>query len=121
MNYPFLLLKSNCSHSPFQIYCIFAEQKLRQGDTNTNYDTSLVPCMHILKEVCYMTSFPTIHFIYDSIIISQEHLKQSTCQGTCVYFTTLIATIHYNKQPVVDSRKIEGYIYLRKTIAALFF
>ena len=62
--------------------------------------------MHILKEVCFMTtSFPAIHFFYDSVIISREHLKKSTCQGNRVYFTTLFATIHYNKRSVVDSRK----------------
>ena len=67
------------------------------------------------------TSFPAIHFFYDSVIISREHLKQSTCQGNCVYFSTLVATIHYNKRSVVDSRKIEEYVYLRKTIVALLF
>ena len=62
--------------------------------------------MHILKEVCFITtSFPAIHFFYDSVIISREHLKKSTCQGNRVYFTTLFATIHYNKRSVVDSRK----------------
>ena len=62
--------------------------------------------MHILKEVCFMTtSFPAIHFFYNSVIISWEHLKKSTCQGNCVYFTTLFATIHCNNQSVVDSRK----------------
>ena len=62
--------------------------------------------MHILKEVCFITtSFPAIHFFYDSVIISREHLKKSTCQGNRVYFTTLFATIHYNKRSAVDSRK----------------
>ena len=62
--------------------------------------------MHILKEVCFITtSFPAIHFFYDSVIISREHLKKSTCQRNCVYFTTLFATIHYYKRSVVDSRK----------------
>ena len=62
--------------------------------------------MHILKEVCFMTtSFLAIQFFYDSVIISREHLKKSTCQGNRVYFTTLFATIHYNKRSVVDSRK----------------
>ena len=54
------------------------------------------------------------------VIISWERLKRSICQGHCVYFTTLVATIHYNKQFVVDSRKIEKYVYLRKPIVALF-
>ena len=62
--------------------------------------------MHILKEICFMTtSFPASHFFYDSVIISREHLKKSTCQGNFAYFTTLFATIHYNKLSVVDSRK----------------
>ena len=38
----FLLKKSNCSHSFFQIYCVFAEEKLRQGDIiSTNYHNFL--------------------------------------------------------------------------------
>ena len=61
--------------------------------------------MHILKEICFITtSFPAIHFFYDSVVISREHLKKSTCQRNCVYFTTLFATIHYMRS-VVDSRK----------------
>ena len=58
------------------------------------------------KKVCYMTtSFTAINFFYDSVIISQEHLKQSTCQRTCLYFTILFATVHYNKRSAVNSRK----------------
>ena len=61
--------------------------------------------MHTLKEICSITtSFPTIHFFYDSVVISREHLKKSTCQRNSVYFTTLFATIHYMRS-VVDSRK----------------
>ena len=102
--------------------CVFAEQELLQGDIiNNNFDISLISGMHILKEVCYMmTSFPAIHFFYDRVIISREHLKWSICQGHCVYFTALAAVIHYNKRSVVDSRKFEGYVYLMKTIVALW-
>ena len=58
------------------------------------------------KKLCHMTtSFPAIHFFYDSVIISRDHLKQSTCQGNCVYFTILFATIHYNNRSAVDSGK----------------
>ena len=39
-----------------------------------------------------MTSFPASHFFYDSVIVSQEHLKRSACQRNCVYYTTLFAT-----------------------------
>ena len=106
MSFPCSIIKSNCSHSFFQIYCVFAEQELWQKDTGNNYSVFLVSGMRILKEVCFMTvSFPAIHLFCDSVIISQEHLKKSTCQGNCVYFTTRLATIHYNKRSVVDLRK----------------
>ena len=39
-------------------FTVFTEQELYQEDiVNTNYDTSLVSGMHILKEVCYMTTY----------------------------------------------------------------
>ena len=51
--------------------------------------------MHILNEVCYLTaSIRATYFFYNTLIISREHLKRSVCQGGCVYFKTLIATIH---------------------------
>ena len=51
--------------------------------------------MHILNEVCYLTkSIAAIHFFYGSFIVSQEHLQRSIFQGHCIYFTTLVATIH---------------------------
>ena len=72
-------------HSFFQIYCVFTEHKLWQGDTNNDYNISLVSGMHILKEVSFMAvSFPSIHFFWDSVIISREHLKKFTYQGNCV-------------------------------------
>ena len=65
-------------------------------------------------------SFRAIRFFfYDSVIISREHWKQSTCQGNCVYFTKLVAAIHYNKRSVVDSRKNEEYV--QETIVAMLF
>ena len=58
------------------------------------------------RKVCYMTaSFTAIHYFYDCVIISLKHLKESTCQGNCLYFTILFATIHYNKRSAVDLRK----------------
>ena len=79
----FLLWKSNCSHSFFQIYCALAEWELYQGDIiNTSYDTSLVSGTHILKEVYYMTKLLSIiHFFYDNVIFLRERLKQSIFQG----------------------------------------
>ena len=77
--------------------------------------------MHISKEVSFMTtSFPAIHFFYNSAIISREHLKKSTCQGNCAYFTTLFATIHYNISGLwLIREKVEEYVYFRKTIVTL--
>ena len=70
---------------------------------NRNCSKEILTIIIILP---YMTtSFTTIHFFYDSVIISRQHLKQSTCQGNCLYFTILFATIHYNKRSAVDSRK----------------
>ena len=67
-----------------------------QGDVIvTNYDTFLVLRMYMLNEVCYLTaSIAAIHFFYGSVIISREHLKRSICQEHCVYYTTLVATMH---------------------------
>ena len=51
--------------------------------------------MYILNEVCYLTtSIGAVYFFCNSVIISQEHLKRFICQGHCVYFATLVATIH---------------------------
>ena len=65
--------------------------------------------MHILKEVCYMTtSFPGIRFFHENLIISRERLIRFIFQRDCVYFTALVAIIHYNKRKrsVIDSTKI---------------
>ena len=67
----------------------------------------------MLKEVCYSEPSivaPPSHFFYGSIINSEGHLKRSTRQRHCVYLTTIVAAIHYNKRSVVDSRKREGYV-----------
>ena len=51
--------------------------------------------MYILNEVCYLTtSIGAVYFFCNSVIISWEHLKRFICQGHCVYFATLVATIH---------------------------
>ena len=67
-----------------------------------------------IERSCYMTtSLSAIHFFYDNVIISREHLKQFTCQGNCVYFTMLFATIHYNKRsvPCVKSVRIRSFFW----------
>ena len=78
--------------------------------------------MDILKDVCYLTtSIADIHVFYGSVIISREQLKRSICQGHCIYFTILVAAIHYKKQAVVDSKKFDGYFYLKKAIIVLLY
>ena len=73
--------------------------------------------MYILKEVCYLlTSIAAIQFFFRSVITSREHSKQSIFQEH--YFTTFVANILFNKRSVVDSRKLEGYVYLRRVIVA---
>ena len=47
-----------------------------------------------MKSVYLTTSIGAIYFFYYSVIISQGHLKQSICQGHCVYLITSVATIH---------------------------
>ena len=59
-----------------------------------------------------------------SIIVSLFHrraLEAIHMSRRLCYFTALVANIHDNKWSVVDSIKIEGYVYLRKTILALLF
>ena len=65
--------------------------------------------------------FQTSIIFYGSVIISRMDLKRSISQAFCVYFTTLVVAIHYSKWSVLDSRKFEGYIYLRRVMVALFF
>ena len=67
------------------------------------------------------TSFLGIRFFYDSFIIWREHLKQFISWRHCGYFATLVTTIHYNKRSVIDFKKIEEYVYLRKAIVVLLF
>ena len=59
----------------------------------------LVSEMCVLKVAYYSTtSITAIGFCYviiSRMIIWREHLKPSICQGHCVYFKTLVSTIHY--------------------------
>ena len=79
-------------------------------------------CIDWKKSVIWRHHFQPSIF---SLIVSlfQGATWDNSRQKNCVYFTALVATIHYNKQSVigVDSTKIEGYVYLRKTIVALLF
>ena len=66
--------------------------------------------MHIMKEVCYMiTSFSAIPFFYDRVVNSSDSYVKDT----------VFISQHVLQGSVVDSRKFEGYVYLRKTIVAL--
>ena len=57
---------------------------------NTNYDNSLVSGIHILKEVCYMTtSFPAMHFFYE-----------------CHFFTGALEAVDMSRTPVFISQHL---------------
>ena len=122
---PFLLWNSNCSHALFQICCVLAQLGLRLQGIATRYhndfDTSLVSGMHILKKVYYMmTSFPAIYF---SIIRSLFH---GSTWSDPYDKDTLFISQHLLQQSIITSslwlirEKTEGYVYLRKTIVALW-
>ena len=63
---------------------------------------------HFLRSI-----FSMIGPFFDGSAWSDPYVKDT------VYFTALVATIYYNKRSVVDSKKIEEYVYFRKTIVAL--
>ena len=71
------LMTSICSQTFFQVYCIFTEQELLQGDIIvTNYNTSLVLGLHILEEVCYLTrSVTAISFSMVVSLWSHAYVK----------------------------------------------
>ena len=85
-----------------------------------NFDTSLISGMHILKEVCYiLTSFPAIHFFYDRVIISWEHLKWCMSRTLCFF------SQHWLQPSIITSdlwlirEKLKG-MFMRKTILAFW-
>ena len=54
----------NAATHLFKLVCFCRAGVVASRYLNTNYDTSLISGMHILKEVCYMmTSFPAIHVL----------------------------------------------------------
>ena len=67
--------------------------------------------MYELKNIaCYlMASNAAIRFFYFSLF-HRSTKAINYVKGTL--FTTLIANIHYSKQSVVDSRKLEGYLFI---------
>ena len=90
----------------------FLEHELLQGDIIvTNYDTSFVSGMYILKHVCYLrTSVTAIHFLHCHSFTVGSTWSDPIYQGYCVYFTALITAINYKNWSVVYSRKFEGYL-----------
>ena len=103
---------------------VFLQNKNCSKEISVINDISLVSGIYIywkksviLKHQLQQSSY----HIYGSVMTSWEHLKRSISQGRCVYFTTPVATIYYNKRPVVDSKKFEGYVYSRKAIVILLF
>ena len=74
--------------------------------------------MYILKEVCYMaTSIPVIHFLYSTIVSLIQGSTWSDLYVKNVLFISNTCCSH----PLVDWRKFEQYVDLRKAIVALLF
>ena len=66
----------------------------------------LLSCKHVFIRrwaCCLMTSFATIHFLHDTVIIPREHFKQSIL-SSALCFETPIAAIHYIKRTGFTSR-----------------
>ena len=82
-----------------------------QGDIVViNYDTSLVSGIYKFKDGLLFDDINSSHpFLLWYCHYFTEALSDPLCQGHYVYFATLIASIYYSKQSVVDSRKLEGY------------
>ena len=54
-------------------------------------------------------------------VLAYPYPSSSICYGHCVYFKTIVAAIHENKRSMADSRKFEGYLYIRIDIITLLF
>ena len=118
-----LIHKSSCNHLFNELHFFYYKRVIAATHSlkftvflqNRNFSKEILTIIIIppwfqaciyWKKVCYMTtSFTAIHFFYDSVFISREHLKKSTCQGNSLYFRILFVTIHFNKRSAVDSRK----------------
>ena len=125
LNDPFFLYKRTIAATHSFRFTVFAEQELKQGDIIvTNYNTSLVSEVYILKEVCYLTTLrAAIHFFCSSVIISREHLKRSICHGQRVFFTIHVATIQYNKrleESHCSPAFLRSPIYSTELVAVIF-
>ena len=103
----------------FQGYCVSFKQALAvipifEG-TELIHKSS---CSHPLNEL-YFSYYEreiaaTYSFKFTVFLQKRKYSKRSICQGHCVYFTTLVATIHYSS--IVSS----GLRLIRKKIKCMF-
>ena len=130
-----LIRKSSCSH-PFDELPFFYYKRVIAATHSFKFTVFLKNknSKEISLILIMIPSWFQAYIYWKQIVIWWHHFRASIFSTTMllfhrstwsdsyvkdtVYFTTPVATFHYNKR-CVDSRKIEGYVYLRKTIAAL--
>ena len=64
------------------------------------------------------TSFTAIHFFYDSVIISRQHLNPRVKETAFISQYFLQPSIIINGVRLIRE-KVEEFVYLRKTIVAV--
>ena len=123
MNSPFSIIKQQLQSRILSNLLCFCRTGVKAWRYHKYYyDTSLVSDMYIMKEVFYVTaSVPAKQFFNGSFTFSREHLTRFICQGQCVCFTTLVVAIHYNQRSVLDSRKVEEYVFWGKPLQVCCF
>ena len=75
----------------------------------------------LLDDINYRHTFFLWQCHYFMEALAYPYPSSSICYGHCVYFKTLVAAIHENKRSMADSRKFEGYLYMREDIITLLF
>ena len=78
--------------------------------------------MHILKKICYMTtSFPAIHFLYDSVIFHRSAWGDLYIKDTVFISQHLVQPSIKTSGLWLIREKLKECVYFRKTIVALLF
>ena len=89
---------------------------------HSNFDTNLISGIHILKDVCcMMPTFPDIHFFLGQSHYFTGALGKVPQNGkdTVFFSQHLLQPSIITRGFLVESIKLEGYVYLRKTTVAL--
>ena len=121
--WPFFYYKRAVAAVLYLKFTVFSHNSSSCRKEISRLSNMIPPCFQACinsKIACYLpTSVVAVRFFYLSLFNGSTWSDQ-LCQRHSLYFTTLIATIHYSQWSVVDSRKFEGYcVCFRKPIVAL--